>query len=318
MSTADNPEAAFRAAGAHEIPIKGAGVILPILPLEALMDLQIKPRQYAIQPILPFPGLGQIYAPRGLGKTFVALSFSLAIASGGTFMRWRAPEPRRVLHIDGEMPAGELRERAKQLMRAMSAKPREGFLGFSIGDLLEAGIPNIASEAGMEMISRAMEGADVLVLDNLSTLAAGMRENEADDWGPFQTFLLALRRSGKTVLLIHHAGKGGQQRGTSRREDALDTVIALRRPDGYSPEEGARFEVHIEKARGAMGPDVAPFEARLSETAEGGLAWSERAIDNGKREAALAMLADGVSLRNVEKETGIPRSTLGRWQKEAS
>jgi hypothetical protein len=51
------------------------------------------------------------------------------------------------------------------------------------------------------------------------------------------------------VLLIHHAGTNGRQRGTSRREDALDTLIALKRPEDYSPEQGARFEVHFEKLR---------------------------------------------------------------------
>ena len=68
-----------------------------------------------------------------------------------------------------------------------------------------------------------------------------------------QRWLLSLRRRGVSVLFIHHAGKGGQQRGTSRREDILDTVIALRRPHDYSPKEGARFEVHLEKARGLYG-----------------------------------------------------------------
>jgi hypothetical protein len=59
------------------------------------------------------------------------------------------------------------------------------------------------------------------------------------------------------------AGKGGQQRGTSRREDVLDTSISLRRPADYSPAEGARFEVHYEKHRGFYGADAEPFEAKL-------------------------------------------------------
>lgn len=181
-------------------------------------------------PILPLPGLAQIYAPRGMGKTFVALSLSLGLAIGCAFMRWRAPEPRRVVHVDGEMPAGGLKQRLNMLMRAIPAQPKPCFLQFAIGDLTESGIPNIATEAGTEMLARSMEAADILVLDNLSTLAAGMRENEADDWGGFQSFLLSLRCAGKTVIFIHHAGKGGQQRGTSRREEALDLVIALRRP----------------------------------------------------------------------------------------
>ncbi|MFN8993671.1 MAG: helix-turn-helix domain-containing protein, partial [Pseudomonadota bacterium] len=76
--------------------------------------------------------------------------------------------------------------------------------------------------------------------------------------------------------------------------------------------------VHIEKARGAMGGDVAPFEARLSETPEGGMAWEQRAVDAGQREKVLAMLAEGMSLRDVARETGISKSTLSRWQKDAA
>ncbi len=37
------------------------------------------------------------------------------------------------------------------------------------------------------------------------------------------------------------------QRGTSRREDVLDTVIQLKRPKDYEPEDGGRFEVHFTK-----------------------------------------------------------------------
>ena len=56
----------------------------------------------------------------------------------------------------------------------------------------------------------------------------------------------------------------GRQRGTSRREDALDTVIALRRPDDYSPEHGARFEVHFEKLRNRVdSAGTIPFEVSI-------------------------------------------------------
>jgi len=36
-----------------------------------------------------------------------------------------------------------------------------------------------------------------------------------------QGWLLVLRRRGISVMVIHHAGKSGLQRGTSRREDVL-------------------------------------------------------------------------------------------------
>jgi putative DNA primase/helicase len=81
--------------------------------------------------------------------------------------------------------------------------------------------------------------------------------------GPIQDYLLRLRRRNISVLIVHHAGKGGQQRGTSRREDVLDTVICLRRPSDYEPTEGARFEVHLEKGRGMTGDQLKPFEAKF-------------------------------------------------------
>jgi hypothetical protein len=73
-------------------------------------------------------------------------------------------------------------------------------------------------------------------------------ESASDAWGPMQNWLLKLRRRGVSVLFVHHAGTNGRQRGTSRREDVLDTVIALRRPENYSPDQGGRFEVHFESS----------------------------------------------------------------------
>ena len=59
--------------------------------------------------------------------------------------------------------------------------------------------------------------------------------------------------AGRSVLFVHHAGKTGAQRGTSKREDVLDTVIALRRPGDYTPARALPLEVHFEKARGFSG-----------------------------------------------------------------
>jgi len=47
---------------------------------------------------------------------------------------------------------------------------------------------------------------------------------------------LAQPGAGKSVFFVHPAGKSGTQRGSSRKEDVLDTVINLRRPPDYSPD----------------------------------------------------------------------------------
>jgi putative DNA primase/helicase len=56
-----------------------------------------------------------IYAPREIGKTYVALSIAYAVATGGTIFGWQAPEPKRVLYIDGEMPSRSMQERLAQI-----------------------------------------------------------------------------------------------------------------------------------------------------------------------------------------------------------
>jgi putative DNA primase/helicase len=49
-------------------------------------------------------------------------------------------------------------------------------------------------------------------------LGAVGRENEAESWSPVADWVLHLRRRGIAVILIHHGGKNGQQRGTSKRK----------------------------------------------------------------------------------------------------
>jgi len=71
----------------------------------------------------------------------------------------------------------------------------------------------------------------LVIFDNLSTLCTDGSESASEARVPMQNWLLKLRRQGIAVLLVNHAGTNGRQRGTSRREDALDTVIALRRPE---------------------------------------------------------------------------------------
>jgi putative DNA primase/helicase len=180
------------------------------------------------------------------------------------------------------------------------------------GDLIEeGGIGNLSSPEIQAELDPWLDETDLLILDNLSSLTAVIRDNDAESWGPIQDWLLRLRRKGLSVLIVHHAGKGGQQRGTSRREDVLDTSISLRRPEDYTPAEGARFEVHLEKGRGIHGDDAKPFEAKL-EVVRGAAIWTTRDIEDVNLARVKALVDDGLSVRDIADETGIPKSTVQR------
>ena len=159
----------------------------------------------------------------------------------------------------------------------------------------------------------------LVVLDNLSTLVRSGRESESDSWLPVQEWVLRLRSNGKSVLLIHHAGKGGQQRGTSRREDVLDTVIALRKPGNYSPESGACFEVHFEKNRGLYGNEIKPFEAHLESllNSDGvkSINWKCMSLEDSTFEKVCRLSSDGLSNTEITQELDINKSTVSRHVK---
>jgi putative DNA primase/helicase len=265
-------------------------------------------RENMLTPWLGVASLALMYATRGTGKTLVAHGVAWAVACGGGFLNWKAPKPRRVLLIDGEMRAGDIQERFSNIRSVSELEPEPDFLKIAAADTFRDGLPNLNSMEGQQRYADVIGVADLVIVDNLSTLCPTIKENDADSWAPVVEWELSLRRANKSVLLIHHAGKGGSQRGSSRKEDVLDTVMSLRRPPDYSPTQGARFEVHFEKARGFYGPDAEPFEAQLV-----GCEWRTGPVKSGDDPDTLkALHTQGMSIREISDRTGVPRSTVHR------
>jgi hypothetical protein len=116
---------------------------------------------------------------------------------------------------------------------------------------------------------------------------------------------------------VHHSGKGGAQRGTSRREDVLDTVIALRRPADYQADQGAAFEIHFEKNRGLYGDDVKSIEATLSTDEQGLMTWRTRTVEDSTFDRVVSLLNEGIKQNDIAEELGINKSNVSRHTKKA-
>lgn len=89
--------------------------IIKAVSLNQLLDMDIKPPEYFLEPFITSSSLGMIYADRGLGKTFLLLSIALAIASGANFLKYKAPKPRKVIYLDGEMSLYTMKDRIVNL-----------------------------------------------------------------------------------------------------------------------------------------------------------------------------------------------------------
>ena len=281
------------------------------------LNLELPPRQKIIDPWLPEKGLVMAYSPRGVGKTLLGMTSAYTIAVGGDFLGFKTARPRKVLYIDGEMPAESMQERLAAIVAGFAKQPpHDDYFRILSSDLSEAGLPDLATVEGQAFFDAQVRDAEVLFLDNISTLVRSGKENEAEGWLPVQNWVLGHRRAGRAAVLLYHAGKGGSQRGTSRREDVLDTVISLRRPTDYLPEQGARFEVHFEKSRGFYGNDAQPFVARY-EVRDQAAVWTRTEITDADRARVVAAIKDGMSICEAAEELGMNKSRVERLRRKA-
>jgi DnaB-like helicase N terminal domain/AAA domain len=279
-----------------------------------LLTMTLPDLEYVIEPLLPLRGRGMIFSPRGGGKTFVTMEIAYSIAAGeeSAFV-WRVPKARRVIYVDGEMHAVQLRDRARQIFQIHQGKePAPGMLQLVTRDFQKDTLPKINSPEGRHNIEGMLREGDVLILDNLASLAASGDDKETDEWAEIESWLITLSWHGIATIFVHHAGKSGEQRGTSKREDLVDFVLRLKTPNEYRVEEGLRTEAWITKLRGQIRDSRwgQPFEIKLQDRE-----WLMRPLREILRERAKEMLQSGMKPNDVAQETGLSRYSIHRLKK---
>lgn len=265
------------------------------------------PREHIIGPFVK-QGLNMVYAPPGVGKTYFAMGLCYAIATGGEFLRWKCEKVQSVIYFDGELPAFLLKGRLEDLFRL---SPCEA-LNFDIvtPDEQPCPMPDFATEEGQKEALALIGDAQFIVIDNISTLCRTGKENEAESWIPVQNFLLKLRRLGKSVLLVHHSGKGEvlSPRGTSKREDTLDLVISLSHPADYKAEDACSFQMKFRKSRHfRTKEDIAELTATYND-----FGWTIEELEQSNLEKIKQLLEDGVKQKDIAEMTGLSKGYVSK------
>jgi hypothetical protein len=291
---------------------------LKAVSLAEFLAMEIQPQEPILEPWLNSKSLNMLHAKRGVGKTYMGLSIAYAVATGSKYLKWNAPKTRKVVYLDGEMSGYTLQSRLKAISDATPCDPHllENLRIFT-PDLQEGPIPDLADRNWHDSVRGLIADAELVIVDNLSCLArSGGPENDADSWNVLADWALKLRREGIAVLFMHHSGKSGQQRGTSRKEDILNVVINLKHPVDYSPEMGALFEVHFEKGRELFGEDSKAFIAKLI-SEENSHFWEVTDIEDSNFERVIAMSKLGLNLGDIAAELCLHKSSISRYQKRA-
>jgi len=288
--------------------------------IHELANYKFKPREPILSPWLNSQDLCMVYAARGIGKTHFAISVAYAVATGTDFLKWKADKPRKVLYLDGELPGVVLQQRLA--MHCPSIKPKEGYFKAWTPDLMgleedSPPMPDLSTVDGQKVINAQIEADTAfIVIDNLSAWCRTGRENEGESWLPMSTWLSYLRRRGIAVLLVHHAGKNGAQRGTSKKEDLLDISIALDRPKEYLPEQGAAFTAEFTKARHLKGNEAESLEIVLNDV-EDKAQWSWRTVELSTFDRVVTLANEGLKASEIVIELDIHKSTVSRHLKKA-
>lgn len=235
-----------------------------LLKTETMGELRASNVQSRGNMLLPFFRQGDamlLYAPAGVGKSFLSMCIGLAVAGSGTIkgLDWYSEVKRKVLLVDGEMPRADLRDRLETIVSdewidGLDAETAgENFtLLTRLGQDGEGGFIDLTKESSHGLIGQYCVKNEVklVILDNFSTLTDAMEEeNNATAFRQLNLFVSKLKRRGISVLLVHHANKEGLSfRGSSALAVPYDSILGMHKVPTQSA-NGSPFRLAFEKLR---------------------------------------------------------------------
>jgi AAA domain len=278
--------------------------------LLSLSDLeQLPPPSFLLQDFLRAQGFNVLYGPSESGKSFLALDWSLCIASGLPFYG-QVVDQGAVVYIAAE-GAGGVNDRIQSWLhdRGVEASSIEPHL-FVYPEAV-----NFFSGETSSLVA-AIEDREIvpilIVVDTMARCMIGGDENSSKDVGLFIANLDGVARGyGSASLTVHHTGKNGElERGSSALRGAADTMVSLKG-------DPAGLKLRCEKQKEWQRFD--PWDLHLVEVAESCVNRPGRQLgrlsDAEKRIVETvppSFGTDWVSPSKVIDVSGVPKTSLYR------
>lgn len=282
---------------------------------------EFEERKFFLYPILPEASITLVAGEDGSGKTMFCMGLMDALTKGHVFGPWgnQVGEPLKCLYVDGEMHPYDMRLRLDQM------DTNENFNVYSMAESFAQ--KNIRGYLTDEDFRNSLtyellvNEYKFVVIDNLASLAPGIDENTKKAYDPINQWLLELRHRGITVIVVHHLGKGGEQRGTSSREDAVDSILYIKKPKNYNASDGARFGLHFEKFRGRVEEGNRELlKDRVlwyKQNGEGEWEWNDHdSLIEGSRALLRDLVESGQTLTRLAEKHNMSQPTATRRKKK--
>lgn len=312
-------------------PAPAAGPCLPLRVtsldggLDALSAGELLRKTFPHRPFIVDPWLRRgetalIWAASGVGKTMLSLSLAMAMATGGSVGPWKSGQPCRVLYIDGEMHEEDVKDRLETLRDTGAVTLGDAaLLADNLvfvnrqGQQADTVFFDLTSEEGRAAILRATEKleADVVILDNFTTLSEGLEdENAATSFKKIQSFLLSTKQRNLTTILIHHARKDGNAlRGSASIEVTFESVLELRKPK-LPRMDAASFVPVFGKFRQKRSEALLPRQWSLTES---GWQIDDEIVQDGDSAVVLCVRSRKfVSQQEIAQHLGLSKGTVSK------
>lgn len=202
---------------------------------------RVEPPTWLVEDLLPERAAACLYGAPNLGKSFVAIDWALAIATGRPALAGhkrtridvgRAKAAGKVVLFPAEGVFG-LNRRISGWLQHNGIQPKEGEEILRDRLFMPPGECRFDHPSDFEALMRGIEreckDLDLLILDPLASFMSG-DENATQD---MQLIVNAMRRCvdrfGCSVLVVHHGGKSAysSERGSSALRGGVDALFCL-------------------------------------------------------------------------------------------
>jgi AAA domain len=255
--------------------------------LASWLKRDLPPRDYLLGHLLSTTSRWLLFGDTGVGKTLVALDLAGAVAAGASFLNWTGSgKPRRVMYLDGEMPAETFKERMELVAKQYG--PDLKLFGYNRDDL-DGEMPPLNTEDGERWLWKEIEAArpDFIIFDSVMSLLTGTMADE-ESWAPVKHLMRDISNRRIAQVWLHHTGHDKTKSfGTKTREWEMDTVVSLTKVD----DQGA-ISLVFKKARLRTPDTCAEFEPCVTRLGPDGWTIEEAA-------PTISVMSDGEIVRRA-------------------
>ena len=207
-------------------------------PLSFTGLLALPPKEWLISGLVGKRDLIMVFGESGNGKSFLAIDMICAASLGLPFAnKFHVPRPLKISYCAGEGSEGlKSRFTAAANHYHVAGMPdyqkmidKNLTIFTNVPQMFDSSVEDTVNRFIGEWQSREAGELDLLVIDTFHSATSGADENHSRDMGiVLRTARQAIEALGCTVLLVHHANRAGNYRGSSSLHGAMDTMLQAR------------------------------------------------------------------------------------------